>query len=150
VTRVVTVPADKAGFKTLGIAEGSSAFRAEHVSDGILLFIALSTVAQMSGGQTVVGLEEPDKGIHPRRIREILDQVYRVANEGSQFLITTHSPVLLNEFKDHPEAVLIVERDDQGTHVSQLSQQPDLEEQLRDVQLGDLWFSGVLGGVPRR
>lgn len=150
VTRVVTVPADQAGFKTLGIAEGSAAFRAEHVSDGILLFIALSTVAQMSGGKTVVGLEEPDKGIHPRRIREILDQVYRVANEGSQFLITTHSPVLLNEFKDHPEAVLIVERDEQGTHVSQLSQQPDLEEQLRNVQLGDLWFSGVLGGVPKR
>ncbi|MBL8934858.1 MAG: AAA family ATPase [Archangium sp.] len=148
VTRVVTIPDVNRGFKVLGVAEGDDVFRAQSVSDGVLLYIALSTVAQMSGGETLVGLEEPDKGIHPRRIREVLDQVYRLANAGSQFVITTHSPVLLNEFRDHPESVLILDRDEAGTHARQLSSLPDVEQQLRDVQLGDLWYSGVLGGVP--
>jgi predicted ATPase len=148
VSAVVTLPDDKPGYKVVGVAEGNTAYRARHVSDGVLLFIAITTVSQMSGGKTVIALEEPDKGIHPRRIVDIIDQVNRIANQGTQFLITTHSPVLLNAFRDFPESVLIVDRGDRGTVAKRLSDMPNIEEQLRDVQLGDLWYSGVLGGVP--
>lgn len=148
ITGVVTPTVDADGNKVVGISEGDQVFRAESVSDGILLFIALSTVSQMNGGRALVCLEEPDKGIHPRRIREILDQVNRVAAGGSQFLLTTHSPVLLNEFRDYPESVLILDRPDEWTRVQQLSSLPDVQEQLKEVSLGDLWYSGVLGGVP--
>lgn len=150
VTKVVTIPASQQGYKVVGVAEGRDVFRGEAVSDGVLLYVALTTVTQMSGGKTIVCLEEPDRGIHPRRIREVLDQVYRLANAGSQFILTTHSPVLLNEFRDYPESVLILDRDDAGTHAKQLSELPDVEAQMKDVQLGDLWYSGVLGGVPKR
>lgn len=150
VTKVVTKTVEQPGMKVVAVAEGDNVFAADNVSDGVLLFIALSTVAQMSGGQALVGLEEPDRGIHPRRIREVLDQIYGLANAGSQFILTTHSPVLLNEFRDYPESVLILDRDDSGTHAKRLSELPDVEAQLKDVQLGDLWYSGVLGGVPKR
>lgn len=148
VSAVVTLPADQPGRKVVGVAEGSDAYRAPHVSDGVLLFIAITTLSQMSGGKTLIGLEEPDKGIHPRRIIDIIEQVNQVAHQGTQFLITTHSPVLLNAFRDYPESVLIIDRDERGTVAKRLSDLPDVEEQLRDVQLGDLWYSGVLGGVP--
>lgn len=148
ITGIVTPTVDAEGNKVVGISEGDEVFKADAVSDGILLFIALSTVSQMSGGKAFVCLEEPDKGIHPRRIREILEQVNAVAKTGSQFLLTTHSPVLLDEFRDFPESVLILDRNDGGTRARPLSDLPDLQTQLRDVSLGDLWFSGVLGGVP--
>jgi len=148
VTKVVTPNHATQGSKVVGVAEGRNVFRGSNVSDGVLLFIALSTVTQMSGGKTLVGLEEPDRGIHPRRLRDLLDQVNRLVAQGSQFVLTTHSPVLLNEFRDFPEAVLILDRDETGTHARQLSTLPDVEKQLRDVSLGDLWYSGVLGGVP--
>ncbi len=147
IDKVVLPPAAEPGTKVVGVAEGKTVYRAEHISEGVLYFIALSTISQMSG-PTLVCLEEPEKGIHPRRIRELIDQVRRVARTGTQFLITTHSPVLLDEFRDEPESVLIVERDEKGTHVTPLSDRTDVLERVRDVSLGDLWFSGVLGGVP--
>lgn len=148
ITGIVTPTVDAEGNKVVGIAEGDQVFKAEAISDGILLFLALSTVTQMGGGRALVCLEEPDKGIHPRRIKEILEQINRVAAAGSQFILTTHSPVLLNEFRDYPESVLILDRPGEWTRVQQLSSLPDVQTQLRDVSLGELWFSGVLGGVP--
>lgn len=148
VDALITVPREK-GKKVVAVAEGEQVFEAEDLSDGVLLFIALSTVAQMSGGATLVALEEIERGIHPRRIRETLDQVFRVARTGSQFLLTTHSPQLLNEFRDHPESILVLERTEKdGTTARPLSEFPDLEDSLQRLSLGDLWFSGVLGGVP--
>lgn len=145
----VTTIAQGGGMKIVGIAEGDRVFKADHVSDGILLFVGLSTVAQMSGGATLVAVEELERGIHPYRIRETLEQVRRVAETGSQFLLTTHSPVLLSEFRDFPEAVVILDRDAQaGTRAQVLSERPEIERALQNVSLGDLWYSGVLGGVP--
>lgn len=151
ITGIVTPTVDAEGNKVVGILEGDQVFKADAVSDGILLFLALSTVSQMSGGRAFVCLEEPDRGIHPRRIKEILEQINRVAATGSQFLLTTHSPVLLNEFRDYPESVLILDRtDEQGTRATQLSSLPDVQRELRDISLGELWYSGVLGGVPSK
>ncbi|MDP2274610.1 MAG: AAA family ATPase [Archangium sp.] len=148
---IVTPTVDAEGNKVVGFVEGNQVYKADVVSDGLLLFLALSTVSQMSGGQALVCLEEPDRGIHPRRIKEILEQINRVAAKGSQFLLTTHSPVLLNEFRDYPESVIILDRtDEQGTRATQLSSLPDVQQQLRDVSLGELWYSGVLGGVPSK
>lgn len=147
VESVITIPTND-GKKIVGVAEGDVVFRADAVSDGILLFIALSTVAQMSGGSTLVAIEELERGIHPRRIRETLDQILRVSRTGTQFLLTTHSPILLSEFRDTPEAVVILERDAQkGTTARRLSELPEVAN-ATDVSLGDLWFTGVLGGVP--
>lgn len=148
ITGIVTPTVDTHGNKVVGIVESDQTFKADSMSDGILLFIALSTVSQANGGRALVCLEEPDRGIHPRRIREILEQVNRVAAAGSQFILTTHSPVLLNEFRDYPESVLILDRPDEWTRVQQLSSLPDVQTQLRGVSLGELWYSGVLGGVP--
>ena len=145
---LVTTVAQAQGHKVVGVAEGDLVFNSADLSDGILLFIALSTVTQMSGGSTLVALEEVERGIHPRRIRDTLDQVLRVSRTGSQFLLTTHSPLLLNEFRELPEAVIVLERSGDGTSARQLSELPDLEAALKDVSLGDLWYSGVLGGVP--
>ena len=79
-----------------------------------------------------------------------MDQLRRVAEQGTQIVLTTHSPVLLNEFRDFPECVLIFDRDETGSHVTKLSDRPDWVAALRTAPLGELWYAGVLGGVPTR
>jgi predicted ATPase len=151
VKRVVTRPGLEPGTKVLGIEERDGrVYGAEDISDGLLLFIGLAVAAQMQEGQpSVLAIEEPERGIHPRRIREVMDLLLRLTQSGTQVILTTHSPTLLDEFRDTPESVLIFERDEQGTHVTRLSDRPDWVSELKQgAPLGDLWYSGVLGGVP--
>ncbi len=152
VRKVVTLNAAEPGTKVVGVLEQSDdVFAADQMSDGLLLFIGLSTAARLGPTRkTLVAIEEPDRGIHPRRLREILDQLKTLANAGTQIVLTTHSPTLLDEFKDHPESVLIFDRKGDETSVTRLSDRPEWVKELQDVSLGDLWYSGVLGGVPGR
>lgn len=153
VKRVLTPPGSRPGTKVIGIQEQSGhVFRADEISDGLLLLIALSTASQRvgAGPGRFLAIEEPERGIHPRRLRELLDQFRRLANRGTQILLTTHSPLVLDEFRDTPESVLILDRDEQGTHVQRLSDHPEWQAQVGlGAPLGDLWYSGLLGGVPR-
>ena len=40
-------------------------------------------------------LDEPEAGLSPFRLMELLVRITRMAEEGSQFIIATHSPILL-------------------------------------------------------
>jgi predicted ATPase len=79
-------------------------YGAEDVSDGLLLFIGLAVAAQLKADKPgLLAIEEPERGIHPRRIREVLDHLRRLTRNGTQVVLTTHSPTLLDEFRDTPE-----------------------------------------------
>jgi predicted ATPase len=153
VKRVVTRSGVEPGTKVLGIEERDGrVYSAEDISDGLLLFVGLAVAAQLKADRPgILAIEEPERGIHPRRIRELLDHLLRVTQSGTQVVLTTHSPTLLDEFRDTPESVLIFDRDEKGTHVTRLSDRKDWADELKKgMPLGDLWYSGVLGGVPGR
>jgi predicted ATPase len=65
-----------------------------------------------------------------------------------QVIATTHSPHLLDLFRDHPEEIVISHKQGRAAHFERLSDRPDLAELLQEGSLGDMWFSGILGGVP--
>lgn len=129
---------------------------AAELSHGTLLALAFLTLAYVPNPPPIVCFEEPERGIHPRLLREIQDSMYRLAypqNYGEerqpvQVIATTHSPYLLDLYKDHPEEVVIAQKDEQGAHFERLADKPNIEEFLQDASLGDIWYSGVLGGVP--
>jgi predicted ATPase len=152
VKRVVTRPGLEPGTKVLGVEERDGrVYGAEDMSDGLLLFIGLAVAAQLKANTPcILAIEEPERGIHPRRIRDLLDQLLQLTKSGIQVVLTTHSPTLLDEFRDTPESVLIFDRDEQGTHITRLSDRPDWVKDLKGMPLGDLWYSGVLGGIPGR
>jgi predicted ATPase len=153
VKRVVTRSGEEPGTKVLGVEEqDGSVYGAEDMSDGLLLFIGLAAAARLNQGPGgLLAIEEPDRGIHPRRLRDLVDNLLRLTKSGTQVVLTTHSPTLLDEFRDMPESVLIFDRDDSGTHVTRLSDRKEWAEELqKGMPLGDLWYSGVLGGVPGR
>jgi len=152
VKRIVTRPGPQPGTKVLGIEERDGrVYGAEDMSDGLLLFIGLAAAAQLKADtRGVLAIEEPERGIHPRRLRDLVDHLLLLTKSGMQVVLTTHSPTLLDEFRDSPDSVLIFDRDEQGTHVTRLSDRPDWAKELKGAPLGELWYSGVLGGVPGR
>jgi predicted ATPase len=137
-------------------SKGHHRLQASDLSQGVLFALAFLTLAYLPNPPSIVGFEEPDRGIHPRLLVDIRDAMNRLAfpaNYGEkrqpvQVIATTHSPYLLDLYKEHPEQIVIAHKDEQGVHFERLSDKPHLSEILEGAPLGDIWFSGILGGVP--
>jgi AAA15 family ATPase/GTPase len=151
-------------FKRIGLTNGRQKVKywADELSEGTLYFLALICIINQPIPPEILLLEEPEKGIHPRRIKEVIEFIRQLAAEkGVQVIMTTHSPLVLNEFNDSPECVFIFDKDEEGaTHVKNLKRdviEPDLELSRQNGveppnytdSLGDSWTIGFLGGVPK-
>ncbi|MEZ0611008.1 AAA family ATPase [Fibrella sp. WM1] len=135
---------------------------ADELSEGTLYFLALLCIIHQPTPPKLLLLEEPEKGIHPRRIEEIINLIFSLAEEKDiQVIMTTHSPIVVDMFKDMPESVFIFDKDDEGaTHVKNLQKdiiEPETAESERlgiDPPqylngLGQAWKVGLIGGIPR-
>lgn len=128
----------------------------ENLSQGVLHTIAIVALSLAASPASVVCIEEVDRGVHPRMLREIRDALYRLAypatydidRPAAQVIVTTHSPYLLDLFRDHPEEVIITQKRGREAHFERLTDRKDLPQLLEEGSLGDLWFSGIIGGVP--
>jgi predicted ATPase len=137
---------------------GQNKIKAEDLSDGTRLALAYLTLAYLPNPPKIVAFEEPERGIHPRLLRNIQEAMDRLAypenygekREPVQVIATTHSPYLLDLYKDRREEIVIADKDENGVHFERLVDLPNIEKilQEQDAPLGDVWFSGVLGGVP--
>ncbi|MEN9842004.1 MAG: hypothetical protein RL376_1804, partial [Verrucomicrobiota bacterium] len=130
---------------------------AGELSQGTLSTLALLALAHDPMPPAVVCIEELDRGLHPRLLRGVRDVLYRLsypADYGhdrppTQVIATTHSPLLLDLFRDHPEEVIIADKVGRAATFMRLAERADLAELLAEGgSLGDLWYSGILGGVP--
>jgi predicted ATPase len=92
-------------------------------------------------------IEEPDSAIHPLLLSRLVE-LFRMHVDSEfprQVFLTTHNPQLLNLFS--PEEVRIVERIEGITQIKAID--PKIWEIWQDdFQLGDVWKTRVLGGVP--
>jgi len=83
-------------------------------------------------------------GLHPDILPKIADLLID-ASQRTQLIVTTHSETLVSRLSEIPEAVVVCERDDQGTHLRRL--EPDkLRTWLDKYMLGELWRMGEIGG----
>ena len=129
---------------------------AENLSQGTLYLLAMLVISFEPDPPAVLCIEEIDRGIHPRMLREVRDVLYRLsypqsfglARRAVQVIATTHSPYLLDLFRDHPEEIVIAQKHGTAARFERLVERPDLAELLIEGSLGDMWFSGILGGVP--
>ena len=151
--------ADSAGTVELGArlrTNGHDFITAEDFSQGTLYQLAILVLAFSPRPPAVVCLEEADRGMHPRSLRELRDTLYRLSyprDEGLerapvQVITTTHSPYLLDQFREHPEDVILASKQGRAATFERLSDRADIMELMKEAHLGDLWYSGILGGVP--
>lgn len=129
---------------------------AKQLSSGTLLALGLLTIVHGDTGAQIVGIEEPEAAIHPRLLRNVYDALVRMAYPAEhgidraprQVIVTTHSPYLLDLFRDHPESVVIAERHEDAATFARLADREDFDEIVSGGPLGEAWYTGVLGGVP--
>src|SRR5207302_1946497 len=103
---------------SLRTRKGKHSVRAAALSQGTLIALALLTIAYLPDPPSIVCLEEPDHGLHPRLLRDVRDALYRLAYpEGAgekrgavQVIATTHNPYFLDLFREHPEEIVIAEK----------------------------------------
>jgi predicted ATPase len=95
-------------------------------------------------------VEEIDHGLHPYVFERLVERL-RDASSRTQFLIATHSPALVNRL--YPHELIVCERDE----VTGASRIPAVDPARvaamatkfeSEFGLGEIWFTGSLGGVP--
>ena len=154
---------DKRTFKKWGLYNpvDKLIYWAEELSEGVLYFVALLCVIHQPNPPQLLLLEEPERGIHPRRIREVIQFIKQLAYQKNiQVILTTHSPMVLDEFAQTPESVFVFDKDEEGATLIRNLQKDIIEPEnakraangMEPVDytdaLGENWTIGFLGGVP--
>ncbi len=119
---------------------------ASGISSGTLRFLALLTALYSPAAPSLICFEEPENYIHPHGLELIVDLLRR-ASLKRQVIATTHSPYLLN-FVD-PACVFVIEKLEGETRVTAVETKKNLKSLLREVGMGEAWYAGSVGGVPR-
>jgi predicted ATPase len=117
---------------------------AARLSDGTLHYLCLLIVLLHPEPPPLICIEEPELGLHPDVIRTI-GKLLIEASERTQLIVTTHSESLVSALSEVPEAVVVCERDDQGTQLRRLDPEK-MKLWLERYSLGDLWVKGEIGG----
>jgi len=122
-------------------ADSTSLVPASQASDGVLLVLAYLAVLSLPQPPRVLLIEEPENGIHPGRLRNILSILKQLVSERktTQILLTTHSPYVLDLFS--PEDVTLCRREKDEITTKKLSESKMVRDQLDVFSLGEIWTS---------
>ncbi|XXX41976.1 AAA family ATPase [Sorangium sp. So ce119] len=95
-------------------------------------------------------IEEIDHGLHPYVFDRLVERL-RDASSRTQFLVVTHSPALVNRLR--ASELIVCERHRESGETLIPAADPvevrKIEKKLAGkMGLGELWFSGTLGGTP--
>lgn len=146
------------GIMTLAQHESSlrRSITSQNMADGELLFYALLALilAPVELGGSLAFIEEPEKHLHPRLMEVLMEilrqrQQERLESQGNlpQIFATTHSPQFVNYCR--LDEILIAEKKKGETIIRRADAQNELKQHISemDSSLGELWYSGAMGGV---
>ena len=125
-----------------GLEKPISAMR---LSDGTLRYLCLLSILCHPEPPPLICIEEPETGLHPDILPTIAELMIE-ASQRTQLIVTTHSDILVSALSDIPEAVLVCEKDEDGTHFKRL-EKDKLKDWLEEYSLGELWLKGEIGGT---
>ena len=136
-----------AGRKTLGLTliDGTE-IGPDEMSEGMLYWLAFAVIEYLNPVGILL-IEEPENGLHPSRIAEVM-RILRDVSKRTQVLMATHSPLIINELK--PEEVTIVTRTPEaGTICTPMTATKNFAERAKIYALGELWLSYADGDLER-
>lgn len=128
-------------------------FSLNDLSDGTLkaLILALLIHVPINDGFSMLAIDEPEMNIHPAW-QQIIGRWIQYSGNFKQCFISTHSPDFLDTFtegfKRGEVSVFVFDpREEKGVHKLQYT---ELEEELQDWELGDLYRVNdpSIGGWP--
>jgi hypothetical protein len=121
---------------------------ARSISDGTLHFLGTLLALRTAKPGSVVLIEEIEAGLHPTRIRLLVEYLQSVTDElDVQVIATTHSPVVLQWLSEESLRDTIVcgrVPEHEGTIMRRLSELPQLFEVLQRTGIDELFTTGWL------
>jgi hypothetical protein len=134
------------------IKEGDTIFPAPVISDGTLRFIALAAAFFQPSLPKVLVIEEIEKGLHPSRLRLLLELMRSQSKRtGTQVFATTHSPTLLAWLTEEDRKTTFVctrDAESGATKMRSLAEVPRLEELVKEhYNLDELFEQGWIESV---
>jgi len=94
IDHVETIIDTKTGEVELSVIENGVKIPSRILSEGTLRVLGLLSISGGLDSPSVICFEEPENGIHPRRIGMIAKYLINSAENKSQIIVTTHSPIL--------------------------------------------------------
>lgn len=115
-----------------------------HLSDGTLRFIALTTLLMQPNPPQVIIIDEPELGLHPVAL-DMLSSLIETASKDVQIIISTQSVTLVDKFM--LEHIITVDLRNSESIFERLDLK-NLKDWLKDFSLGDLWQMSEINGQP--
>jgi predicted ATPase len=112
----------------------------ERAADGLLTgLLHLTAIAGAPPG-SLVAFDELENQLHPHAIRTLLAAMRERADaQGLTVILTTHSPVVMNQFRDELEHVFVLDRSDPERPQPVALTALHTEEWLAQAKLGTLY-----------
>ncbi len=103
----------KRGVLDINIRQDGIEYSNRIISEGTLRILSLCSIAVNPWGGELIAFEEPENGVHPRRVELIADLLSALVNSrGRQIIITTHSPLLCEAFirkqRENPDQIALM------------------------------------------
>ena len=145
-TMIPSVTGIEVGINNLGevelnLHEGEKRVSAQILSEGTLRILGLLALVGAEEPPALIGFEEPENGVHPRRIQRIAQFLEtRMLLEDIQFIVTTHSSLLPDLIP--PESLYVCRKVNGNTeiepftmmHVGPLWKKSEIETALDDEE----------------
>src|SRR5439155_20307585 len=98
--------------------------------EGTLRVLALCAIVVNPWGSSLIGFEEPENGVHPRRVELIADLLTWLAcDQRKQVIVTTHSPLfceaILKKAQHQPEEIVVANLIRSGPRTEVLALDPN-------------------------
>ena len=144
------------GLVQLNLIESSTNYSSRVISDGTLRVLGLLAMLAPGGPSTTIGFEEPENGVHPRRLQIVARLLDNTAQQhGKQLIVTTHSSQLPDYIEhinythaDFKGRVLMVGSSREGgqSRFERIDYTLMFGEQATDRALAEVLERGDLGG----
>ncbi len=110
-------------------------------SGGTSVTLAFLTLIHLPEPRKLLLIEEPENGLHPARLKEIVPLLREVAiKKGCQVILTTHSPLLL-DYVDPAEVRVFLRNDLGDIEVYNVADVPGIAERMKYMMLGELVYN---------
>ena len=146
------------GLIRLTYRDSGTTYSSRVISDGTLRVLGLFAILGRSNGASTIGFEEPENGVHPRRLRLIArllnTSAFTPVGSQKQIIVTTHSaqlPELLNpdySANDPSSGASLIQclKEDSETRFRPLISDPLLVSQDSEYALSEALLRGDFGG----
>ncbi|MGB0561428.1 MAG: AAA family ATPase [Spirulinaceae cyanobacterium] len=145
----IDVGVDDLGEVEFQIREGNTPIPARVLSEGTLRILGLLALRGVRETPGLLGFEEPENGIHPKRVRLIAELLNTYTNDkDTQIIATTHSPILPDLIPEN--SLYVCRKKDGSTTITSFStfgplmKQSDIDQGLDELSKSELILRGDL------